>query len=84
MKKVLFGLVAVALIATVSFTSCDDDNPVSCAKKLDDVVAAASAYSYDDNASCIAYKEALEDYINCDGVVDKSSYQAILESLPCY
>lgn len=87
MKKVLF-LGAVALFATgilVTTTSCDDDNPISCTQKLVDVTSAAQDYTLNDSdANCNAYKAALEDYIDCDGVTDKASYQTILENLPCY
>ncbi|MFC2096683.1 hypothetical protein ACFLQ3_03190 [Bacteroidota bacterium] len=87
MKKVLL-LGAVALFATGMFvTSCDDDSPVSCAGKLINVSTAASAYNSDQSdANCTTYKNALSDYIDCDGVTatDKAYYQLALEALPCY
>jgi len=87
MKKVLiFGVVAL-FTAGIFATSCDEDNPISCAQKLVEVSSAASAYSSDpSDANCIIYKNALQDYINCDGIAqtDKATYQAIMEALPCY
>lgn len=84
MKKVLlFG--AVTLFAAGFLTiSCEKDNPVSCAQKLTEVSSASLAYSADQSYSnCIAYKNALEDYINCDGITDKVYYQAVYDALQC-
>lgn len=87
-KILLFGAVALFTAGTMLVTtSCDDDNPVSCAKKLTEVTDASLEYLADDsNENCLAYKSALEDYINCDGIdaVDKAAYRETLEALPCY
>jgi len=87
MKKVLLlGVVALFAAGTLFVTSCKDDNPVSCTQKLADVIDASSDYSLDPStANCEAYKSALQDYINCDGLnaVDKTAYQTTLEALPC-
>ncbi|MCK5028630.1 MAG: hypothetical protein KAR57_03285 [Bacteroidales bacterium] len=85
MKKVL-SLIAIPLFATAILTSsCSKDNPVSCAQKLVEVTSAAQDYALDDSdANCITYKNALEDYVNCDGITDKAYYQTLLENLPCY
>jgi len=84
MKKVL-SLIAIPLFATAILTSsCSEDNPVSCAQKLVEVSNAQSAYIVDDSyENCIAYKNALEDYINCDGIADKAIYQGYLDNLNC-
>ncbi|PLX13720.1 MAG: hypothetical protein C0597_11190 [Marinilabiliales bacterium] len=88
MKKVLIlGVVALFSAGAFVVTSCDDDNPISCTQKLADVIDASSAYSVDKSTTnCEAYKDALQDYINCDGInaVDKTAYQTTLEALPCY
>ncbi|HAF30398.1 MAG TPA: hypothetical protein DCG75_15255 [Bacteroidales bacterium] len=84
MKKVLlFG--AITLLAAGFLTvSCEKDNPVSCTQKLLEVSSAQSAYIVDDSyENCIAYKNALEDYINCDGITDKAIYQGYLDNLTC-
>ena len=82
MKKTLLLLGAVAILSFVS--SCKDDNPISCAQKLTEVEAAAIAFSTNQTTeNCNAYKEALQDYINCDGVVDKTAYQTTLDNLDC-
>jgi len=88
MKRVLL-LGAVALFATGLFvTSCDeDDSPFGCVTELAEVTSAASAYQIDpSDANCTDYKNALVDYINCDGIadIDKDTYQLALEALPCY
>jgi len=84
MKKALL-LIAIPLFAVAIFTSsCDKDNPVSCAEKLVEVSNAQRAYILDDSyENCIAYKNALDDYINCDGITDKAVYQAYYDELDC-
>lgn len=84
MKKV-FSLIAISLFVIAVFTtSCDKDNPVSCAEKLVALSNAQTAYILDDSyENCIAYKNALEDYINCDGITDKAIYQGYLDDLTC-
>lgn len=84
MKKIflLFGIVLISLPMMIN--SCSKDNPISCAQKLTEVSAAQTAYILDDSyENCIAYKNALEDYINCDGITDKAIYQSYLDNLTC-
>lgn len=86
MKKVLIFAVVALFTTGIFATSCDKDNPVSCAQKLVKVSEAASAYGSDPSyANCIAYENALRDYINCDGIAqaDKTAYQTILDALDC-
>lgn len=82
-RTLLFG--AITLLAAGFFAiSCSEDNPVSCTQKLTEVSAASLAYSSDPSyANCIDYKNALEDYINCDGITDKVFYQAAYDALQC-
>lgn len=84
MKKVfLFGAITIFAAGFLTI-SCDKDNPVSCAQKLTEVSASQTAYILDDSyENCIAYKNALEDYINCDGITDKQIYQGYLDNLTC-
>ena len=87
MKKVLLFTAVTLFTVGILATSCSDDNPISCATKLADVVDAQSVYLNDDSdANCNAYKDALQDYINCDGIAqtDKATYQSAMEALPCY
>lgn len=86
MKKTILILGAAAVLTTAGFliSSCSKDNPVDCAKKLTEVSAAQTAFIQDDSyENCIAYKNALEDYINCDGITDKAIYQTYLDNLTC-
>ncbi len=87
MKKVL-SFIAITLFTTAILTSsCSEDNPISCATKLADVLDAQTDYNSDQSdANCNAYKSALEDYIDCDGITstNKTLYQTALENLPCY
>lgn len=84
MKKTLFFLGVAVLFTIIGFTilSCNKDNPIDCAAKLTEVSAASINYtdSYD---ACIDYKNALEDYINCDGIADKVYYESIYNELDC-
>jgi hypothetical protein len=84
MKKVL-SLIAIPLFATAILTSsCSDDNPISCAQKLVEVSNAQTAYIADDSSeNCVAYKNALKDYIDCDGIADKAIYQTYYDELTC-
>ena len=84
MKKILlFGAISI-FAAGFLVSSCSEDNPVSCAQKLTEVSAAQTAYILDDSyENCIAYKNALEDYINCDGITDKETFQSYLDNLTC-
>lgn len=88
MKRKILLFSAVALFAAgtiVVTTSCDDDNPISCTQKAIDVSEAAEAYTNDPSSeNCIAYKNAIIDYLDCDitqSVDDQ--YQTILDGLDC-
>ena len=84
MKKLILGSLVVAFSFAIFATSCSSDNPVSCAAKLTEVTSAS--LDFDANPStttCEAYKAALQDYINCDGIVDKQYYQTELDNLDC-
>ena len=85
MKKVSF-IIAIAIFSVGALvSSCSDDGPVSCTQKLLDVTDAQSNYLSDPESSafCNAYKDALEDYINCDGIANKDYYQEIFDGLQC-
>ncbi len=86
MKKVfLFGALALFAAGTIfTVTSCDEDNPISCTKKYADLLEAQTDYIADpSSANCNAYKDALEDYVGCDGITDKATWQAVLDELSC-
>lgn len=88
MKKllILFGA-----FATFTFTSCssDDDNnsnEKSCEELADEVSDAADEFGNDDSSeNCLAYKQALEAYIEQCADEDDGGfeYEEILENLPC-
>ena len=84
MKKTLL-IASVALFTFSIFTtSCKKDNPIDCASKLIEVSNAQSDYIVNDTYdNCIAYKNALQDYINCDGITDKTYYQELYDNLTC-
>ena len=83
--KRIFLIVLLALLSSGTIiTSCSKDNPISCAEKLVEVTSTQQAYVLDDSyENCIAYKNALDDYINCDGITDKVYYQALYDNLQC-
>jgi len=84
MKKLLIGSLFGVFALAVFITSCSEDNPVSCAAKLTEVTSASLDFSSNPTTTtCEAYKTALQDYINCDGVVDKQYYQTELDNLDC-
>ena len=84
MKKVLLGsLVVLFSLAVFTTTSCDE---VDCTKKALEVTEAAKDFtSNPTSATCNAYKDALEDYIDCDGALaaTKASYETALAALDC-
>ena len=84
MKKLILGSLLAVFSFAIFATSCSKDNPVSCAEKLTQVSAASDAYYSDGStANCTAYKDAINDYINCDGIVDKSYWEGVLSLLDC-
>jgi len=86
-KRLLFGAVVLFTIAFFSLSCSKDDETISCTEKLGILLEKQSSYViYDTDRTCIAYKDALEDYINCEGVelTDINYYQDIMENLPCY
>lgn len=90
MKKVLI-IISLALFS-LSFvaTSCSDDNPVDCTQLLANYTNTGLEYTEDptNNDKCIAFKNAIEDYLDSDCKVltaeARADLQAELEALPCY
>lgn len=69
MKKLILS---IAVIAVFVFTSCssDDDGGKSCEQLFNETLAAAEAYvEIDNEANCIAYRTALQAYLDkeCPG-----------------
>lgn len=68
MKKLILSLAAIAI---VTFTSCSsDDDGKSCEELFNDTLAAVEAYIDTDTVeTCIAYRTALQAYLDkeCPG-----------------
>jgi hypothetical protein len=85
MKKTFLVFVAIALISLpFVISSCEEDNPVSCTKLLEDITKTSVAYSNDMSSSskCNDYKDALKDYIDSDCTL-ASMYESTYNSLSC-
>lgn len=85
-KKLLFYGAAILIIAGFLTNSCKEDDTESCADLLSELLSTKRIYlleiSYN---NCVAYKNAMEDYINCDGVTEaeKEIYQTAIDNLDC-
>lgn len=85
MKKILLVFAALALISLpFVMSSCEEDNPLSCTKLLDDITETSLAYSNDMTSSskCNDYKDALKEYIDSDCTL-ASMYQSSYDALSC-
>ena len=86
MKKIVLFSAVAALSLTLALNSCKKDNPISCTQRAIDVTNAAQNYANDpSSANCITYKNAINDYLECDIVTQtqKDSYELILDGLAC-
>jgi len=87
MKKIFYGVAIASLIVAAS-VSCKKSNPVSCEDKSKKVSDAADAYGADGSKEhCVAYKAAIQDYLNsCAGSMSasqKEQFQAMIDGMDC-
>ena len=86
MKKVLLLTAAGLFTLTIFLNSCKEDNPIACTQKLVELSSATQDYEADaSSANCTAYKNAINDYIDCDIVTNAQTevYEATLAQLDC-
>jgi len=87
MKKIIFAF-AVATISTIALTNCSKSNPITCTEKAAKVQAAAAVYVADDKKeNCLAYKAAIQDYVNSCATSmtadQKAQYEAMIADMNC-
>lgn len=90
MKKILAIFTLSLFSLTFVATSCSEDNPVDCTQLLANYTNTGLEYAADpaNNEKCIAFKNAIEDYLDSDckalTTEARDDLQSELEALPCY